>query len=82
MPGWILDLIVKLAVTFGIPYLFERFPAVMKKISEYIPDFEKLIRDILDGVKTSRDVKKDTVRLAQQRLRECTGIGCAPEIKK
>lgn len=74
MPAWLINLLVKLAVSIGLPYLVKKFPGLPSEIW-------KMIEEILSHIKDSDD-KPEATRKIQSKVRECTGVGCAPRIKK
>lgn len=81
MWGWVLDLAIKIAVQFGIPFLLEKFPMVASFVKKYFPNFEEIISNIIGEIKDGVP-KKVAVRRGQNKMRECRGVGCASDLKK
>lgn len=72
MPSWMIELLVNLAMQFGIPWLTEKF--------KWVPtEFWQVVKDILKYVQAADD-KKEAVKTVRSQL-GCVGIGCPPDLK-
>lgn len=72
MSSWV-SLLLKLVSVVGIPVAKMIFPKVGEEVWN-------LILEILGHIKTSSD-KPTAVRQIQDKVRECTGVGCAADTK-
>lgn len=77
MPSWIVPLI-KMAISIGSPYLLQ---LIQKWIKGLPPEILDIINELIKSL-TDPKVSNSTARkVAKQKLKECTGVGCAPETK-
>lgn len=74
MPGWIIDLLVKLAVSLGLPWLMKKFPGLPAEIWA-------ILEDILNHIHGAPD-KEAAVKQIREKVSECTGISCPSDTKK
>lgn len=79
MPQVIWDLIFKLAVQFGIPYLIAKVPWLAKLIS---PELMKIIEDFIKNMTTVKERKAEVKAAAIRKAKKCVGSSCVPELKK
>ena len=79
MPGWIIDLVFKLAVQFGLPYLIAKWPWLQKFLSE---DLIKVIEEFIKSMDSQKAKSVEIKSRAIAKAKKCTGIGCPVELKK
>ena len=85
MWGWILDQLLKLALSWGLPALvawaFEKFPWLQK----FVPNLYQILEDLikaLQGAET-RAGRIEAKTMARERIKkECFGVACPPSTKK
>lgn len=73
MPGWLINVLIKLATIVGVPLLKKMWPNVGAEVWAIIVDF-------LTHVQSSED-KPDAVRQVGEKVRECTGSMCPANTK-
>lgn len=84
MPSWIIDLILKIALNWGIPFavtwLFEKLPWLAKNI----PNLADILKTLVENLKASesKEERKELKAEAKEAIkRECFGIGCLTDTK-
>lgn len=75
MPGWLIMILVNLALKFGVPWLLKKFPWLPPNIAE-------IIEDLVGKVKGAKATKKEAYKEAKRKIRECQGTACAPQVKE
>lgn len=70
MPAWLIALLVKMALSFGLPWLEKRFPALAPIIEE--------ILKVIGGAPTSAELHS----AVQHYEKACSGVGCPPDLKR
>lgn len=77
MPAWLLTLLIRMAVTFGIPALVKYVPWIPKEIVEFIA---KYIAE-MNGEKVV--IQNAKVRMAAKKrdAKKCVGSLCATDTK-
>lgn len=78
MPGWLINLLITLVLKIGLPavmdWLRRRFP-------DWFPVVGPILSSYVEEMRDAKAVKAEARERAVKRLRECTGIGCAPNLK-
>lgn len=74
MPAWLIQILVGIALRFGIPYLLKKFPWLPQNLKEII---EQLIAEITEGKQKIKTAKTS----AKRKLEECFGVGCSTSLK-
>lgn len=69
--AWLVPLLIRLAVSLGVPYVMKKFPGVPAELIQLLEEIAKHIHS-----SDNPAAALDNVRKA---VRECTGTGCAPE---
>lgn len=84
MPAFLLDLLIRFALSFGIPWavdwLFKKLPWLAKAI----PNLAQILEDLIKSIKgaETRAGKTELKRMAKERIkRECFGVGCETDVK-
>lgn len=84
MPAWILDLLIRFALSWGIPaavsWLFQKLPW----LSTAVPNLAQILEELIKAIKGSQTVegKREAKRMARERIKkECFGVGCAIDVK-
>lgn len=72
MPHWLLQLLVTLAVQFGIPWLLKAFPWLPKEVIAIIEELLKALQD-------QKMEKKALIKEAKQNIAACYGPNCPKE---
>jgi len=72
MPQWLINLLLKLAVSWGLPALAKAFPWLPKEVID-------LIVAIIEGLKKSEQ-PVETLREVKRAVSQCNGIACAPDL--
>lgn len=81
MPAWLLSLIVKLAVQFGVPWIIAKVPWLAKFLTaDLIAMIEKYIAE-MNGEKVV--IQNAKVRMAAKKrdAKKCVGSLCATDTK-
>lgn len=70
MPAWIINIIITLAVRFGLPWLLKLLP--------WLPaEAERVIEELLENLKIHRAEKKEVVSAAKEKIKTvCKGDQC------
>lgn len=79
MPAFLLDLLISLALKFGVPWLLSKFPFLPSNLKD-------ILQQLIDDVKKSKDEHKEAVADARSEAKsrikkECFGVGCAIDTK-
>lgn len=70
MPAFLINLLITLAIRFGIPLILRRFPGLPAGVKEILEEF-------LESLKVNRRDRKAAEERAKARLKnECFGIEC------
>lgn len=69
MPAWLIQIIVTLAIKFGIPFILKRFPGIP-------PEVIKIIEDLISKLTQHSEQKSIIVGQAKADLRKCIGDSC------
>ena len=69
MPAWLIQLLITLAINFGLPWLLKKFPWIP-------PEVRKIIEDLINKLKDHKEQKEVLVSEAKQKVRECYGPNC------
>lgn len=78
LPGWLYQLI-KLAITVGSPYLLKAIQGWIKNLPA---DVIQIINDLIKSL-TQPNISNSIARkTARNRLKQCQGVGCPPEVKE
>jgi hypothetical protein len=79
IPAWILNLVISMVVKFGLPYVLDwlkkRFPWID------LGQVGTVLADHVTELKTVKANKQAIHEKTKQRLRECSGVACPPELK-
>jgi hypothetical protein len=73
MPKFIIDLLVKLAVAVGLPWLMKKFPGLPAEIWAIVEELLKYVQNA--------ENKPEAVRQVGEKVRECTGSSCPADTK-
>lgn len=74
MPQWLIDILVKLALQFGIPYLIA-FISRVPWLKRLLPaNFVEIIEEFLRGLGAQK------VQAMNRIKSECLGVACAPQL--
>lgn len=73
MPVWLIELLISLALKFGLPYLIKAFPSLPKEVWE-------VVETILKAVQSAEN-PQDKAKEIRTAVNQCTGVGCPPETK-
>ena len=68
IPKFLIDLLVRLAMAVGLPYLMKKFP-------NWPSELWDIIKAILNYVDEAGD-KPAAVKQVREQLKSCDGIGC------
>lgn len=74
MPGWLINIIVTLAVKVGLPWVIKKFPGIPQEIIAIIA---QLINDLSNPEKSNSISKK----VALNRVSELCTVGCENKLK-
>ena len=74
MPAWFVNLVIKLAISIGLPALIKKFP-------NWPSELWAILEEILKHVGGSADKPKAVADL-KSKVRECTGAGCPVDTVK
>lgn len=76
MPGWILDIIIGIALKFGLPYVITVINKYAPWLLKFLPaNFIEIITQYLENLKGAK-------KIASTRIKdECLGIGCPTDLK-
>lgn len=82
MPAWILNIILPLAVKFGLEWALLHFPKLPESV-------KKILQDLIDALsaskadrKSAKQDEKEMVREAKQKIKvACNGVGCESGLK-
>lgn len=69
MPAWLIALLVKMALSFGLPWLEKRFPALAPIIEE--------ILKVIGGAAPSPAIQSTV----EHYKKACDGVGCSSDLK-
>lgn len=73
MPQWLLSLLIKLALSVGLPAAMKYVPGISGEVWKII---EEILRHILEA-----EDKPQAVRNLRAKVKECTGAGCPVDLK-
>lgn len=91
IPAWVLDLIIKLAIQFGIPWIIAnigKIPFIGPWLAKNLPAnlreiLEELIKSVGGAKMEARTVARTAKAKARSRIKaECLGVACLPEVKE
>lgn len=74
IPAWLLNILIKLAVSIGLPWLMKKFPGLPAEVWA-------ILEEILKHVNSSDD-KAAAVKQVREKVRQCTGVACETGIKR
>lgn len=69
MPAWLIQLIITLAVKFGLPWILKKFPGIP-------PEVMKVIEELLGNLATHKEEKAKLVAEAKEKVAACYGPEC------
>lgn len=72
MPGFLLSIIINLAIKFGLAFIFKRFPGIPEEIKEMIREF----LEALKGAKTKEEKAALKAEVQAKVKKHCTGSAC------
>lgn len=73
MPVWIIQLLISLAVKFGLPFVLR---LIAKKFPGVPTELGSIIEELLKNLGKAKEDKKEAVRTAKLRVAECYGPTC------
>jgi hypothetical protein len=78
MSGWLINLLITMVLKIGLPAVLDW---LRKRFPDWFPVVGPILSDYVTEVKETKTAKRDAVERAKQKLRECSGIGCPPNLK-
>lgn len=76
MPVWMINLLISLAVKWGLPWLLAKFPLLP-------PWLEQIIEKIIEDLKQENADKKQIIKEAHNQVRQaCSGSACPTDLVK
>jgi hypothetical protein len=82
MPAWLLNLLIKLAIDFGLPFLLKKFPWIPGEVKQIIEELLAQIKEANGQKAEVRRVKVEAKREAKRKIREFATVGYATDLKK
>lgn len=77
MPIFLINILISLAIKFGLAFFFKRFPGIPEEIKQ-------IIKDLLESLKLAK-TKAERAQLkaeAKQKVKKvCEGIACPADLK-
>lgn len=74
LPAWLISALIKLATTFGVPFLMQKLAWVPKEVWSFIIEALKHIGEAQD--------KPAAIARVNKRLKECHGAFCESDLKR
>lgn len=77
MPVFLLNIIISLAIKFGLAFLFRRFPGIPQEIRDLLSEF-------LDKLKLAKSAEEKNALKAEVKAKvkkHCEGTGCPMDVK-
>lgn len=76
MPAWLIQIIVTLAIKFGVPYIVKLFPKIPDQVIDII---DTLLEQLKDPNVSDSSAKKTALYSIKA---HCEGVACPPSPKE
>lgn len=71
MPVWLIQILITLAIKFGLPWILKKFPSIP-------PEVIKIIEELIQKLEGHKEEQKALVAEAKKKaLQVCTGPDCS-----
>ena len=84
MPAWLVSILIKLAITIGLPKVAELLTKLISD-ADLREKILQVIRDFLNSLADQNSVQRQaaiTKREAKRNAKTCIGTICVPELKR
>lgn len=79
MPAWLISLLLNFVLKFGIPWILDW---LRKRFPNLLPTAGPILTQYVKDVEEAKMSKKEARKRAHDRLKECSGLGCPPDLKR